>query len=141
MVQIQIILWTLAQFVLGFIGKEVHGYVGKKGQHFVIRYRTALINRESETGAILDKLLEWGLICQERYGANHTTMRSVFLGQKGLSYEYCFSKGNLIFVFSLLNTVILFAPTQAARRPCRHYCTLFNRSTDLTYCCFTHSTH
>uniref|UniRef100_A0A3Q3J2E5 CARD domain-containing protein n=1 Tax=Monopterus albus TaxID=43700 RepID=A0A3Q3J2E5_MONAL len=38
-------------------------------QHFVERYWTDLINRVSETGAILDKLLERGFISHERYGA------------------------------------------------------------------------
>lgn len=35
----------------------------------MVCYQTALINRVSDTGAILDKLLEWGFISHERYGA------------------------------------------------------------------------
>ncbi|XP_044038950.1 sterile alpha motif domain-containing protein 9-like isoform X2 [Siniperca chuatsi] len=39
------------------------------GQHFVDRHRTALINRVSDTGAILDKLKDKGLISNESYDA------------------------------------------------------------------------
>ncbi|KAM8746495.1 NACHT, LRR and PYD domains-containing protein 1b allele 3-like [Acanthopagrus schlegelii] len=37
------------------------------GQHFVERHRTALVDRVRDTGHILDKLLERGLISQEVY--------------------------------------------------------------------------
>ncbi|XP_038586830.1 NACHT, LRR and PYD domains-containing protein 1 homolog [Micropterus salmoides] len=39
------------------------------GQHFVDRHRTALINRVSDIGAVLDKLIERGLISNENYDA------------------------------------------------------------------------
>ena len=40
------------------------------GQHFVERHRTALVDRVSNTGHILDKLLEKKLISQEVYNTN-----------------------------------------------------------------------
>ncbi|XP_044038947.1 sterile alpha motif domain-containing protein 9-like isoform X2 [Siniperca chuatsi] len=39
------------------------------GQHFMDRHQTALINRVSDTGAILDKLKDKGLISNENYDA------------------------------------------------------------------------
>ncbi|XP_049923769.1 apoptosis-associated speck-like protein containing a CARD isoform X2 [Epinephelus moara] len=39
------------------------------GQHFVDRHRTALIERVTDTGTILDKLMERGVISDEKYDA------------------------------------------------------------------------
>lgn len=39
------------------------------GQHFVDRHRTALIDRVTDTSAILDKLKDKGLISDENYDA------------------------------------------------------------------------
>ncbi|XP_038567266.1 uncharacterized protein LOC119897549 [Micropterus salmoides] len=53
------------------------------GQHFVDRHRTALINRVSDTAAILDNLMEKGLISSENYEAvrakqtTHDQMRDI----------------------------------------------------------------
>ncbi|XP_042368627.1 NACHT, LRR and PYD domains-containing protein 1 homolog [Plectropomus leopardus] len=41
----------------------------EQGQHFVDRHRTALINRVTDTDAVLDKLLHKELISNERYDA------------------------------------------------------------------------
>lgn len=41
----------------------------EQGQHFVDRHRTTLINRVSETAAILDQLKDRGLISNEKYDA------------------------------------------------------------------------
>lgn len=41
----------------------------EQDQHFVVRHRTALINRVSDTGAVLDKLMDLDLISNETYNA------------------------------------------------------------------------
>ncbi|XP_059210762.1 NACHT, LRR and PYD domains-containing protein 1a allele 5-like [Centropristis striata] len=55
----------------------------KQGRHFVDQHRTALINRVSDTGFILDELLDKGLISDEIYEAirviptTHDQMRRI----------------------------------------------------------------
>lgn len=44
-------------------------YLTSSGWHFVDRHRIALIGRVSDTVAILDKLLDKGLISEERFDA------------------------------------------------------------------------
>lgn len=44
-------------------------YLTSSGRHFVDLHRAALIGKVSDTGAILDELLDKGLISEERFDA------------------------------------------------------------------------
>ncbi|XP_071315161.1 protein NLRC3-like isoform X2 [Trachinotus anak] len=57
-------IWTCTIRTDDYQNKSIYN---KQGQHFVDCHRTALIDRVKCTGAILDKLLERGLISKETY--------------------------------------------------------------------------
>ncbi|XP_067436397.1 NLR family CARD domain-containing protein 3-like isoform X2 [Thunnus thynnus] len=76
----------------------------RKGQHFVDRHRTALINRVKDTEAILDELKDRGLISNENYDTvralttTQNQMREIFrflnsAGRRGKDAFYEIMKG------------------------------------------------